>query len=179
MKGIAIIFIGSISLSGCATFSPDLPMHERDNFFKASQKGDDVTLYLACGKHYVNGELPLLASENNPACGFTINSVKYSLIRSGEVGKITTKGGAITVDNIDGMDPLKTIHINPGTAALLVSDWNQIYNQTAMMFGAAGAIYDATTTDKSRLNGPLRIYTGDYSSQISGLTPVKMIAIRP
>jgi len=166
------------ALNGCATYSPVATQAEKTEFFESSKDPKLATLFLTCGKHMVNGGEPTFASSNNNNCQYIINGIKYSKIEWGQVGKLYTKGGTIAVDNMYGQDPIKNITVPSGSSALLVSDFNEQYNKTAMLFGAAGAIYDLATTDRSKLNGPLQVYTGDFKSKIPGLIPVVLQVVK-
>lgn len=173
-----LVLLLSGILTGCATQSPLLTDTEKSSFFEVSKDPKMATLFLACGKHYVNGKTPTVTSEDRSSCGYTINGLSYSRIDKGQIGKIVIPGGNLAIDNIDGKDPIKNIQVAEGTSALLISDWNEQYNETAMAFGLIGFIYDRMTTDRSKLNGPLQIYTGDFMQRVSGLIPVKVQVVK-
>jgi hypothetical protein len=179
---ILILFIFCF-LYGCVTWSTDLSESEKTTFLNKNKDSSMSTLYLTCGRMMVDGSYDAsFLAKKVTACGYTINGVKYSQIRSDQVGRVDVPGGKIAVDNIDGMDPVKTIQVPPGAAVLLESDWNQITNPYALMGGAVGAIavaaYDANNPDPSKLHGPLIIYTKDVASRIKDMEMVKVNPVK-
>lgn len=184
-KIIFIIFnlLLTLPLHGCVTWSTDLTASEKSSFLKPNADAKMSTLYLTCGRMMVDGSYDASIFINKvTACGYTINGVKYSQIRSDQVGRVDVLGGKILVDNIDGLDPIKTIQVPPGASVLLVSDWNQITNPYAIMGGAIGAAvvsaYDANNPDPAKLHGPLIIYTKDFMPRISGMEMVKVNRVK-
>ena len=166
------------AINGCATYSPIATDADKVGFFEPSKDPRMAALFLACGKHMVNGGEPTFVSNKQPSCGFEINGINYSKLEWGQIGRVEVPGGVIAVDNIDGRDPIKNIQVLSGTSALLISSFNEIFNTTALLLGPPGALYDLATTDRSKLNGPLEIYTGDIRSRASGMKPVKVQAIK-
>ncbi len=179
--GRALLLVAiTLLLSGCelATRSVVLEGTDKTAFYDSPKDKKLATLYLTCGRTLTDGQYNPEPNDGL-ASWYSINSINYSVLWRGEVGRVDIPAGKFTVNNsltyfnATGIDPTRVLEIKAGEKILLVSDFNNITSPTNLLHYAVVKLNECEVCTK--LNNPLTIYKNNFMSQIIAKKPVKVV----